>query len=193
MGQKLFAYKSDGSNAGFYDTVDSPPPSGVMTIQITDEEWQACLATPGYTIDDGALVAPPVPTAAQVLEAAKSMQVAVLRGACAAAITAGYSSNTLGAQHVYPSMIDDQNNQSQAYVASLATGLAADWSTPLWCENGSGEWAMVAHTAAQLLQLQSDWLAFRTAQQQQYATLMADVNAASAQDAIADIVWTSPS
>lgn len=67
MGQKLASYDSSGTITSFYDTVDSPAPEGTETIEITDEQWHACLSTPGYKVENGALVAPTAPTAAQEL------------------------------------------------------------------------------------------------------------------------------
>jgi hypothetical protein len=66
MGQKFAAYNAQGAITGFYDSVDSPLPTGVTALEITDAQWQTCLATPGYSVADGALVAPATPTAAQI-------------------------------------------------------------------------------------------------------------------------------
>lgn len=62
MGQKFATYIADGQITGFYDSIDSPPPADAVTIQLTDAQWQACIATPGYTVVNGALVAPAPPT-----------------------------------------------------------------------------------------------------------------------------------
>lgn len=69
MGQKQAAYDTTGKIVGFYDSEDSPAPKSASLLEITDAQWQECLATPGYTIEAGALVAPPPPTAAQLLGA----------------------------------------------------------------------------------------------------------------------------
>ena len=66
MGQKSAAYNSTGAITAFYDSIDSPVPHGVTGIEITDAQWQACINTPGYTVANGALVAPVPPTAAQI-------------------------------------------------------------------------------------------------------------------------------
>jgi hypothetical protein len=67
MGQKFAAYNASDAIIAFYDSEDSPVPAGVTSvIEITDAQWQACLATPGYTVVSGSLVAPPLPTAAQL-------------------------------------------------------------------------------------------------------------------------------
>ncbi|MGF6641782.1 hypothetical protein OKW39_009022 [Paraburkholderia sp. MM6662-R1] len=62
MGQRSAAYDANGNITAFYDSVDSPVPAGVTSfINISDAEWQACLAQPGWTVQDGMLVAPPPP------------------------------------------------------------------------------------------------------------------------------------
>jgi nitrogen fixation protein len=66
MGQKYAAYNTSGAITGFYDSEDSPAPTGITMLAITDAQWQACIATPGYTVADDALTPPLPPTAAQI-------------------------------------------------------------------------------------------------------------------------------
>lgn len=66
MGQKYAAYNSSGAITAFYDSVDSPLPPGVSTIEITDAQWQTCLDNPGWTVASGALVAPVPPSAEEI-------------------------------------------------------------------------------------------------------------------------------
>ncbi|WDD94657.1 hypothetical protein Bsp3421_004791 [Burkholderia sp. FERM BP-3421] len=66
MGQKFAAFGATGAIITFYDSDDSPVPSGVAVIEITDQQWQSCLENPGYTVSDGALVPPAPPTTAEV-------------------------------------------------------------------------------------------------------------------------------
>ena len=55
MGQKFAAYDAQGNITAYYDSVDSPIPSGVTDVlAITDEQWQSCLSTAGYTVNSGA-------------------------------------------------------------------------------------------------------------------------------------------
>jgi hypothetical protein len=39
MSQKLAAFNADYLLVAFYDDIDSPPPDGVATIPITDQQW----------------------------------------------------------------------------------------------------------------------------------------------------------
>ena len=79
MGQKFASYDTTGKVIGFYDSVDSPVPSGVATIPITDTEWQAALSSPyqPVTVVNGVLTIPSGPTLAQ----AKTSQIALLQSA----------------------------------------------------------------------------------------------------------------
>lgn len=56
MGQKFAAYDTQGKIIGFYDSVDSPVPEGVLSIEISDDEWQACLDTGLCTVVGEALI-----------------------------------------------------------------------------------------------------------------------------------------
>ncbi|HEX8894480.1 MAG TPA: hypothetical protein VF783_14210 [Terriglobales bacterium] len=58
MGQKYAAYNSSGGVVAFYDSIDSPVPNGVNAIAISDAQWQTCISTSGYTVQNGVLTAP---------------------------------------------------------------------------------------------------------------------------------------
>ncbi|MEC4682390.1 MAG: DUF4376 domain-containing protein [Nitrospirota bacterium] len=79
MGQKFASYNTTGIVTGFYDSVDSPAPTGVTAIAITDTQWQDALSCPypPITVENGVLVIPTLPTLAQ----AQAAQVATLRTA----------------------------------------------------------------------------------------------------------------
>lgn len=72
MGQKFAAHDAQGKITAFYDSIDSPPPAEVVTVKITDAQWQAAISTPGYTVVAGELTPPPAPTAAQLLAQAQA-------------------------------------------------------------------------------------------------------------------------
>lgn len=186
MGQKLAAYNAQGAITAFYDSVDSPAPQGASAIEITDAQWQVCLASPGgYVVINGALAAP---TAAQLLSLAQSAQLAALSAACKSAILAGFTSGALGAENTYPSDDADQRNMASAAIA--AQGQPATWTTSLWCASGSPlAWSMKPHTSAQAIQVHVDWVTFRQAQQQKYAGLVEQVNAATTAGAVQAITW----
>lgn len=86
MGQKYAAYNASGQITGFYDSVDSPVPSGVDAIKITEAQWQECLSAQGWTVVNDTLTAPPALTAAEILAQAQSAQIAL--------VTQGYNAAT---------------------------------------------------------------------------------------------------
>lgn len=139
MGQKFAAYNAQGAIIGFYDSVDSPVPAGVTSvIAITQAQWLVCInSQPPFTVANGALVAPLPPTAAELLAAAQSSQLAALSSACAAAIVAGFTSSALGVPYTYPSKATDQANLSASVIAALlAAGQAYPWTADTAFEAG---------------------------------------------------------
>lgn len=243
MGQKYASYSTDpGPITGFYDSVDSPVPVGVTTIEITDEEWQTCLSNPGYTIKSGALVAPTPPTSAQLLAQAQTTQIAVISAACQAAIYSGFTSSALGSIYNYPAGNTDQQNLTASVLASMlamsspewaastaytagatvtsggqvyvcttagTSGTTAPtwpttvgtaeadgtadweiWTTPFWCENSSGVWNYVPHTAAQIQQVGLDGKAAITANLVKNKTLATESQAATTIAAVQAITWS---
>jgi hypothetical protein len=185
MAQKFAAYNpATGAITGFYDEVDSPVPMGAEVIEITDDEWQAALLTPGYTVKRGQLEAPPAPTASEQLSAARQLQVGILRQSCLAAITGGFTSSALGSPCTYPSTPTDIQNLNDATTAALS-GTASS----LWCEDANGNWAFTPHTAAEIIQVHKDWVAFRVSKQQELVGLVQQVRAAPDVSAVQEITW----
>jgi hypothetical protein len=128
------------------------------------------------------------------LASAQAAQIQLLSSACAQALVSGFTSSALGSAYIYPSGLIDQQNLSTAVISSMAPGLASTWTIPFWCSN-SGAWALTPHTAAQIQQVGTDWQAAKSALQTQYATLIAQVQAATTTtvDAVAAIAWSFPS
>ncbi|CAB3742462.1 hypothetical protein LMG24238_06886 [Paraburkholderia sediminicola] len=121
MGQKFAAYNSQGAIVAYYDSDDSPPPASATTIEITDSEWLICLATPGYTVVDNAIVAPPAPTAAQI-EAQALVQSAQ------AALVAGLQVSSTGTPALNGTYAIDQFSQMD--IIAIETGLNAGKGFP---------------------------------------------------------------
>lgn len=88
MGQKFAAYDSAGAIIAFYDSEDSPAPTGEAVIEITDAQWQKCITNPGYTVRNGALVAPATPTADQVAAQQAAAAWAIYQASAKAALDA---------------------------------------------------------------------------------------------------------
>ncbi|BCF98058.1 hypothetical protein PPGU19_026270 [Paraburkholderia sp. PGU19] len=138
------------------------------------------------------------PTAAQLSAgasaaasaAAQKNQIAMVSAACASALTAGFSSSALGSPRNYPSQDTDQRNLLNAVTASQ--GQASTWNTARWCANNVA-WSLASHTAAQVQQVNADWLVFRVAAQQKYASLVTEINSATSVAAVQAINWSDKS
>ncbi|MEW1780572.1 hypothetical protein AB0305_00085 [Arthrobacter sp. NPDC080086] len=187
MTTKFAAYDPNGHITAYYDSIDSPVPEGVTNvIEITQDEWLACINRPGYTVVKGALVAPLQPTNEELLTQAQATQTAMVSTACAEALTTGFTSSALGVALTYPSQDNDQRNLQSA--VSAAATASPGWTIPLWCTDGD-HWSFTSHTAAQLQQVNADWLAHRVAAQQKYADLIAQINAATSIEEVQAIHW----
>ncbi|VVE55260.1 hypothetical protein PCO31111_05027 [Pandoraea communis] len=173
------------SKAAFYDTdIVSvvAPDDAVITTPEARADMIAALGR-GCAISvsaDGALVTVDPP-----ISELKSALIAQLYASCQRAIYAGFSSAALGADHFYPTADLDQRNLQSAVLAGQ--GQTGEWSTPLWCQSGNA-WTFGAHSAAQLTQVNADWVAHRVSAQQRYVDLVAEVNAAT-EDQLSTITW----
>ncbi|MET3446005.1 hypothetical protein [Ralstonia sp. 1138] len=127
------------------------------------------------------------PVSLLTLSEVRAAQATEASTACAAALTTGFSSSALGTAHIYPSQDDDQRNLQSAVSAAIAA--PSNWTTPIWCANSNDAWSFTPHTAAQVQQVNADWLAHRIATQQKYADLIARVNAATSIAEVQAIDW----
>ncbi|HDR9099677.1 TPA: hypothetical protein QDA86_003015 [Burkholderia vietnamiensis] len=191
MGQKQAAYDASGNIIAFYDTIDSPAPSGASVVDITDAQWLTCISQQGqWHVVSGALAQVPPPTSAQLLATAQAAQIATLTQACANAITTGFSSSALGTAHTYPAQITDQQNLSASVLSSLMPNLPSGWSTPFWCADSTGAWSYANHTAAQIQQVGQDGKAAILAAIAKKVQFEQQVMAATTIEAVRAIVWS---
>lgn len=119
----------------------------------------------------------------------QAAQMASIQAACQAAILGGFSSSALGTPHTYPAKSTDQQNLSASVLASLMPGIPANWTTPFWCEDSSGLWSMVPHTAAQIQQVGQDGKAAILAAIIKNQTLSGQIMAATTIAGVQAIVW----
>lgn len=129
------------------------------------------------------------PTSAELLASSQTKQIAILNAACQAQIYAGFTSSALGAAHTYPAKDKDQANLTASYAASFDPTNPAGWTTPFWCMDGTGTWALVQHTAAQIQQVGRDGKAAIIAAITKNNTLAGQVMAAGTVAAVEAIVW----
>lgn len=171
--------------SGFFTAGDKNAPDDAVNVQQADF-LQAINLPRGAAYDfdaDGALTVTPAPaqTAAELLATAQAVQAQSIKTACAAAITTGFTSTALGTSAAYGSQATDQANLLSV-VASAAGG-------SLWCQETGTAWSFVEHTAGQASKVLADWQTYRAAQQSKYASLVAQVNAATTAEAVQAINW----
>lgn len=131
-------------------------------------------------------------TAAAQLQAHKDAKIAALSAACRAAIIAGFESDALGEPHLYPSKETDQLNLAGSVTDSLLPELPADWTTPFWCADEAGEWAMRPHTAQQIQRVGREAKAKILALMQHNAALAEQVQLAPDKQSVDEIIWEYP-
>ena len=185
----LFYAKSTG---GFYEpTVHG---TNIPADAIDESKWSMTHAqlmdaqAAGKTITadvDGSPIAVD-PISLMTLSQIQAAQATKASTACAEALTTGFTSSALGVALTYPSQDNDQRNLQSA--VSAAATASPGWTIPLWCTDGD-HWSFTSHTAAQLQQVNADWLAHRVATQQKYADLIAKINAASSIEEVQAIHW----
>lgn len=185
MSKKFAAYSTSGAIIGFYDSIDSPVPKGVTAISVTDAEWQTCISTPGYTVVNGALVAPAAPTAAQLLAQAQAAQIQTLNAAYQAAIVAPVSYTSKGGvTKAYQADAASVANLSQMLLA-----FAASQAVPAGFYWVSLDNTQVPFTYADMQGLAAAFGTQGAAAFQQLQSLKAQVNAATTVSSVQAVVW----
>lgn len=184
--------QQEGSSGFFFDNDKNTP---IDAIKVSDIDVQTAINLQNgatYSFDVlGVLTVTlaPIPTAAQILSNTQSDKLSVLSASCALQIYAGFQSSALGSVHTYPAKDKDQANLVASYAASFDPTNAAGWTTRFWCEDSTGAWALVTHTAAQIQQVGRDGKAAITTAIQKNTTLSAQVMAATTVAAVQAVVW----
>lgn len=132
------------------------------------------------------------PIAPYPLDAAKHRQRHAVRQGAASDIIGGFVSSALGADHTYHSTPTDQANLIASVVASLFPNLPAGWSTPYYCADANGVWALRDHTAPQIQQVFADGKMAVIDIQKQNESLQAKVSGAASVPDVEAVKWQRP-
>lgn len=185
MGQKFAAYNTQGQIVAYYDSIDSPAPSGVQVLNITEAQWQQCIEQPGWAVANGALVAPAPPTSAQLLAQAQAAQIGALKQAYSAAIQAPVSYTSKGGiTKTYQA-----DPQSVSNLQNAILGMQAAGATPSGFYWVAADNTQVPFTFADLQALAAAFLAQGWASFQKLQNLKVEVMAATSVSAVQAIVW----
>lgn len=129
---------------------------------------------------NGAIVVATVDPAIAQTQASQS---ALMSSECKNAIEGGFSSAALGTSYNYGCKATDQANLN--LFATIDGG-------NIWCQNGTGTWALVPHSLAQAQQVQKDMAAHIQAQQATYAKALSDIAAATTVSGVEAVTWAAP-
>lgn len=194
MGQKFAAYDNSGNIVAYYDDEINPASQiSVQSIEITDEQWQASIDSPGaYMVDvtGKAIINTPAPSVAQALTAVRTAKSAEISAACKAAIYAGFTSNALGAAYHYPAEDRDQMNLTACVTQSYNPALPTGWAISFYCSDASGAWEKRPHTAVQIQQVGTDGINAIQSALNKNDSLQQQIAAATTVDAVNAIVWS---
>lgn len=136
---------------------------------------------------DGVPVLEPQPDEHKQAKTIHSLKTVSVNQACEAAITAGFTSEALGAPHFYSSQLDDQLNLTGAVLRGL--------DMPYACRDERGVKEFRLHTAEQLRQVGDDFTLYKLQLLQHANELKKQLNAAlDAGDlaALEAISWEAP-
>jgi len=176
--KKIFAYDDDAESF-----IDAAIDGGLIDcgrLPVPGETWD--LSNGKWVVDSA--------NVAELLAAARLVQSLAIDTACSLAIMGGFSSTALGAPHIYPTKLTDQQNLSSSVLASMYPNLPANWVTPFWCKDSSGLWSWSDHTASQIQEVGSDMKAAILACMSKNATLQAKILAAVDVNAVYAISWS---
>lgn len=145
----------------------------------TPEVWAALEAS----IDDGNVTVNSYVAPVVTLGEVQARQTEMLYAECQAAITGGFPCSILGSVYTYPSTMTDQANQV-SIAQSSAGGL-------LYCQQGTGEWALVEHSQSQAQQVVASFAAWLNACQSKLAGLIGQLNLPNATiESVQSLTWS---
>ncbi|WP_186151050.1 DUF4376 domain-containing protein [Burkholderia gladioli] len=186
MGQKSAAYLRDtGAIIGFYDIKDSPAPDGVLTIDITDEQWQTCLAQTGQWCVENGMLAAVTQSADAMLAAAQADQMLLVNAAYATAVQLPVTFKTAAGV----SAEFDADAASQTMLMQATQGYQIAGSVPpgfYWvaADNTRVTMALVDLQGLYQAMLAQGWAAFQKRQE-----LKANIAAATTVEAVQAVSW----
>ena len=196
----LFSISAQKTGSGFYFDSDESAPSDAFPVSNSD--YATAINLNGgakYTFSPpvgqakfGIISIAPadVPAAAELLEQAKDAKLQLLQSACQSAITAGFMSSALGTPNYYGSLQTDQINLQTMFAASQSNSPPAAYF--IYCSQVTTQNPpLVSHSREQMLQVMTDLNAYRTVQQQKYAALVVNIQAAKALKDVQNIAWPS--
>lgn len=177
--------KTSGDVITRYDSDIQMPPSGASVVEVSDRATMLQTCAPGWTVQNGKLVAPPAPTSAQLLAQAQRAQIGIMMADYRNAIQVPVSYTSKGGvTKTYQADPQSVSNLQNAILGMQAAGV-----TPSGFYWVSADNTQVPFTFADLQGLAAALLAQGWAEFQHLQTLKAEVMAATSVSAVQAIVW----
>ena len=177
--------KASGAVTARYDSDIQNPPSGASIIEVPDQATMLQTLVSGWTVVNGALTAPPAPTAAQLLAQAQSAQILLLKQAYQQAIQQPVSFTSKGGitktYQADPGSISNLQSMLLAFQAAAAVPAGFYWV--------SADNTQVPFTYADMQGLAQTIGAQGAAEFQHLQNLKAEVLAATTVSAVQAITW----
>ena len=126
---------------------------------------------------------------AGTLEEGQSFLLDLIGLKCQEALSSGFSSDALGADHLYMTNPLDLQNLQMALIVASTPALEPTWTTMLHCMSVDQEWSDVAHNAAQVIQVGKARQASRDAIVTKKNALVKQIRDAKSTDDLVDINW----
>ena len=176
-----------------YDTeiapLPDPLPSGTAVIEVPDQATMLSTTAPGWTVQNGVLVAPPPPSAAELLAQAQAAQIAILQSSYQSAINAPVTfKNAAGVTSTYPSgntVLINGMRAKDLLAEVIAAGEAA-WTLGKWLDTNN---VAQTFTFADLQGLAAAMEAATTVDWTDLVDKIAQVNAATTVSAVQAVTW----
>jgi hypothetical protein len=174
---KYAEYDNSGNIIAFYDdAIHTNIPE--QSVEITDNQWQDCLANPGKNIVSGGVFASA--SNATLLQLAKTAKINELTRAYNSALISDFNSSALGSSHTYAC-----DMVSQAMLNSLITA----GNTANYIYYNSGSPVVASHSLAELQQVLDDLITAQQTAISNYNAKVAAVNAATTVTDVNAITW----
>ena|ERR1700712_700357 len=162
-------------------------PDSSQLVRLSQAEWEAHANQPRWVTESQSL-SPYAPEVLVSLDQIKANKMEEINAACAAEIVGGFTSDALGATHVYPSQVTDQSNLMAAVLSSLSSP-AEGWETPVWCMDATSVGAYRMHTAAQVQTVGNDSLIARNAAIAKKSALQSRISQAVTTEQVSSSNW----
>ncbi len=187
-------YDAAGSVVTRYDSVINAaqianPPVGLSLLEVPDQATMLQTMEPGWTVVNGSLVRPPLPTTAELLSQAKSAQNPVLIASYQASLNTPVPfTNSAGITSTYAfgNSLTPWGSNAQSLLSQIISAGSSAWKAGVWFDT-KGVAQTMTFTDLQNLAVAIE--AAQTLDEQDLMAKMAEVQAATTVSAVQAITF----